>query len=317
LCFNSSAASGVCAKNFWPREDPVPRLAPRRLSGNEGVDLISYLNGSYLPREEIRISPDDRGFLFGDGVYEVIRAYHGKFFRAETHLTRLRRSLHELEMADIDTEELYLVAMELLRRNDLTEGDATVYIQITRGVAPRKHFFPAPSTPLTVYLTVSPFNAPVKKAETGVKVILLPDIRWARCDIKSIALTPNVLANQRAVESSAEEAVLVRNGAITEGSHSNFAAVFNSEFVTHPKTNHILPGVTREVVLDLCRELGIPVKEFPIFEEDLHQADEAMLLSTSNEVMPVVQIDDQQVGDGKPGPITLKLQRAFQTLAQR
>lgn len=278
--------------------------------------MIGYLNGSYLAQEEIKISPNDRGFLFGDGVYEVIRAYRGKFFQAAEHLTRLRRSLHELEIADVDTEELRQVAGELLTRNGLEKNDATVYIQVTRGAAPRRHAFPDPSTPPTVYVTVSTFNAPTKKSENGVQVILVPDIRWARCDIKSIALTPNVLANQRAVECGAEEALFVRDGIITEGSHSNFAAVFHGELQTHPKTNQILAGITREVALELAHDLGIPVKEFPIFEEDIHYADEAMLFSTSNEVMPVVQVGNVPVRDGKPGPLTRQLQRAFSAFAQ-
>lgn len=279
--------------------------------------MIAYLNGNYLPREAIKISPDDRGFLFGDGVYEVIRTYQGRFFQADEHLARLRRSMRELEIAEIDLEEIHHAADELLTRNGLNKSDATVYIQVTRGAAPRKHAFPDRSTQPTVYLTAAPLAAPATKSETGVKIILVPDIRWARCDIKSIALTPNVLANQRAVECAAEEAVFVRDGVVTEGSHSNFAAVFGGELVTHPKTNHILAGITREVTLHIACELGIPVKEFPILEKDLHQADEAMLLSTSNEVMPVVQVDDAQVRDGKPGPVTLKLQRAFQELTQR
>jgi len=278
--------------------------------------MIAYLNGNYLPRAEIKISPDDRGFLFGDGVYEVIRAYRGKFFQAAEHLARLRRSMRELEMIEIDVEEIHHVAEELLTRNSLEKSDATVYIQVTRGVAPRKHAFPDRSTQPTIYLTASAFNAPVQKSERGVKIILVPDTRWARCDIKSIALTPNVLANQRAVECDAEEAVFVRDGFITEGSHSNFAAVFSGELVTHPRTNHILAGVTRAATLQLARDLGIPVKEFPIQEQDLRQADEAMLLSTSNEVMPVIAVDDWHVRDGKPGSITVKLQRAFQALTR-
>ena len=279
--------------------------------------MIGYLNGQYLPGDEIRISPDDRGFLFGDGVYEVIRAYRGKFFQAAEHLARLRRSMHALEMAEIDGEEIRHIAEELLKQNSLEKSDATVYIQVTRGAAPRKHSFPNPGTPPTVYLTASAFNAPVEKSQAGVKIILVPDTRWARCDIKSIALAPNVLANQRAVAGDAEEAVFVREGSITEGSHSNFAAVFGGELVTHPRTSYILDGITREVTLTLCRELGIPMKEFPILEGDLRQADEAMLLSTSNEVMPIIRVDDWQMRDGKPGPITLKLQRGFRAMTQR
>lgn len=279
--------------------------------------MIGYLNGSYLPHEDIRISPNDRGFLFGDGVYEVIRAYRGKFFSAAEHLVRMRRSLRQLEIADVDVELVRHVAEELLVRNALTNKDATVYVQVTRGVAPRRHAFPDPQTQPTVFLTASAFNPPNGKSETGVKAILVPDIRWARCDIKSIALTPNVLANQRAVECGAEEAIFVRNGIVTEGSHSNFAAVYHGVVQTHPKTNQILAGITREITLHLCHELEIPVNEFPIFENDLHQADEAMLLSTSNEVMPVIQLGDGLVGEGKPGPITLRLQHAFREFTRR
>jgi D-alanine transaminase len=281
-----------------------------------GSKMIAYFNGSFMLQEEVKISPDDRGFLFADGAYEVIRSYQGKLFKAEEHLKRLSRSLRELQITQPDMENLREIAEQLLERNDLKIGDATVYIQVTRGVAPRKHSFPDEKAPPSVYLSVSPFKPPQEKSETGVKIILVPDIRWARCDIKSVALLPNVLASQQAKERGAEEAVFVRDGAITEGSHSNFAAVFSGELVTCPKTNYILGGITREVVLNLCRELGIPFREFPIFEKELQKADELMILSTTNEVMAVVQVNDWRVGNGKPGPITLKLQKAFREITR-
>ncbi len=278
--------------------------------------MISYFNSRFLPTEEIRISPDDRGFLFGDGVYEVIRAYRGKLFKTDAHLQRLERSLREIRIAGVDVAHLGDVANELLERNDLRAGDATIYIQVTRGVAPRKHSFPDKDTPPTVYLTASPLAPSAQKAEAGVKIILVPDTRWARCDIKAIALLPNVLANQQAKENGAEEAVFVSDGAITEGSHSNFCAVIDGALVTHPKGDHILAGVTWQVVLDLCRELSIPVYEIPIREKELPRADELMLLGTTTEVMPIVQVDERQIGDGKPGPVTRRLQEAFRELTR-
>lgn len=272
--------------------------------------MIAFFNGNWVEKEKIAISPDDRGFLFGDGIYEVIRVYRGKLFRAKEHLARLARSLREMRMDGVDVPVLGTVAEELLRRNNLN-SDATVYFQITRGAAPRRHAFPDPGTPPTIYMTASPFTPPEKKWREGVKVILVPDTRWARCDIKSTALAPNVLANQLAKENGAEEAIFVRNGVITEGSHSSFAAVFHGQLVTHPLTNHILPSITRQVVLELCAQLDIAVKEFPIFENELKQADEVIILGTTTEVMPVIQVDDWQVNDGKPGALTRRLQQAL------
>jgi len=272
--------------------------------------MISYFNNRFLPKEEIRISPDDRGFLFGDGVYEVIRSYGGRLFQADAHIKRLERSLRELQINGIDTGNLPGIAEELLKRNNLT-NDATIYIQITRGVAPRKHAFPDAAIPPTIYAFASAFQPPRQQAEAGVKVILVPDIRWARCDIKSVALLPNVLASQQAKASGAEEALFVRDGAVTEGSHSNFCAVIDSELRTFPESHYILAGITRQVVLNLCRALGIPFREFPVFESELYKADELMIVSTTNEVMPVVHVNDWKVADGKPGSVTLKLQKAF------
>ncbi len=279
--------------------------------------MIAYLNGNFIPKDEIRISPDDRAFLFGDGVYEMLRTYDGKLFKPEEHLRRLERSLREVRIAGVDIENLRGVAEDLLKRNALQTGDASIYIQVTRGIAPRKHSFPDKGTPPTVYLAASPLHGADDEFESGVKIILVPDIRWARCDIKSVALLPNVLANQQAKESGAEEAVFVRDGALTEGSHSNFAAVFDGELVTYPKSNYILAGITREVVLDLARKLGIPVREYPILETELPHADELMLLGTTTEVIPVVQVDERRVGSGNPGPITRRLRKAFREIARQ
>ena len=279
--------------------------------------MIAYFNNNFVPKEEIKISPDDRGFVFGDGVYEVIRTYQGKLFRMDEHLRRLERSLREIRIAGVDIEILNQISEDLLRRNDLSAKDAIVYIQITRGAAPRKHAFPEQPTPPTIYLTASPLNSSQRRTEVGVKAILVPDNRWARCDIKSVALLPNVLANQQAAEQGADEAVFVRDGALTEGTHSNFCAVFDGELVTYPRSNYILGGVTRQVVLQLCRELAIPVREFPVLQKDLRQADELFLSGTTTEVLPIVQVDEWTVGSGQPGPITRKLQKAFREIVSR
>jgi len=276
--------------------------------------MITYFNGEFLPKEVVRISPDDRGFLFADGAYEVIRAYKGNLFRLTAHLQRLQNSLQGLGITVLDTKELQDVAVQLIECNDLASGDAALYIQVTRGVAPRTHSFPPGDTPPTVYMSAWPFHAVPERLEHGVRVILVPDIRWLRCDIKSVALLPNVLASQQAKENDAYEAVFVRDGIVTEGSHANFAAVFNGHLVTHPKTNHILPGITRQVVLQLCEELDLPYRESPISETELRGAHELMLLGTTTEVMPVVQVDDWPVADGQPGPITKTLQQAFRQL---
>lgn len=273
--------------------------------------MIAYFNGQYVSKENIKISPDDRGFLFGDGVYEVIRSYGGRLFRIDDHLSRLSRSLGELRMAPVSLSHLKTVADQLLHRNNLENEDATLYIQITRGVAPRKHPFPDPETSPTVYVSASVLQPFPAEWETGIAVILVPDLRWGRCDIKSVGLLPNVLASQQAREQGASEAVFVRDGVITEGSHTSFCAVFDGALVTHPANHHILAGVTRSVVLDLCVTLGISVRESPILERTLKGASELMVLGTTSEVVPVVRVDDWAVGDGKPGPITSKLKQAF------
>lgn len=276
--------------------------------------MIVYLNGDFIPQEEARLSPDDRGFLFADGAYEVFLAYDGRLFKADRHLARMARSLRELRISELDMDLLGEVAETLIRQNNLGQGNAVVYLQITRGAAPRKHTFPAPETPPTVYATAFAHTLPRQKQEHGIRVILAPDIRWTRCDIKSIALLPNVLAHQQAKDSGAEEAVFVRDGAITEGALTNVCAVFDGQLVTYPKSPYILAGVTREVVLELCEKLNIPFKEYPILEKDLRNTDELLICNTTSEIIPVIQVDDWTVSDGKPGPVTRALQQAYREL---
>mgnify|MGYP002632037647 CR=1 FL=1 len=272
--------------------------------------MIVHLNGQFLPKEEARISPDDRAFLFADGAYEVLRAYRGHLFRAQEHWQRFHESLHALRIPLPAGTDFSALATELLRRNQLAEEEATVYLQVSRGAAPRKHAFPDEVTP-TLYGFAAPFANPVEKWAAGVKAITVPDQRWARCDIKSLSLLPNILANQQAQEAGAHEAVLVRDGFALEGSLSNFAVVFDGVLHTAPRSNYILPGITRLVALGLCSALRIPVKEFPVAERELKRAQEAMLFGTTNEVMPVVRINEHPIADGQPGPLSRQLQQAF------
>jgi D-alanine transaminase len=279
--------------------------------------MIAYFNGQFLSKDEVKISPDDRGFLFADGVYEVIRGYGTKPFKMEEHLKRLDRSLREMKIHYPDVGKLGPIAEKLIQVNKLAGAEfTTIYIQITRGVAPRKHTFPEEAVPPTVYISVSPGVSQKEKIENGVKVILVPDIRWHRCDIKSISLLPNVLANQQAKEKGAEEAVLVRDGIVTEGSHTNFYTVFDGQVLTHPVNHHILPGITRDIIVDLCRDWKIPFRDELVREKDLLKAQEMFLSGTSMEVTPVIQVNDWLVGKGIPGPISRKLQVAYRKMLE-
>ncbi|MFO7751603.1 MAG: aminotransferase class IV [Desulfobacteraceae bacterium] len=275
-----------------------------------------FFNGGFMQKKDVSISPDDRGFLFGDGVYEVIKIYHGEPFELKTHLARLRRSIAEVGMKEFDTMQLEEVCRSLIEKNHLTGRDASCYIQITRGAAPRKHSFPGEDTPLTVYVAVTPYEEDARKKETGVNVILRPDIRWNRCDIKSVSLLPNVLACQEANAEGAEEILFVRDGAVTEGSHTNFCAVFGKVLHTHPEGPNILPSVTRDVTLRLCRSIGIETKLYPVLESKLAKADEMMILGTHTEITPVVRWNGNPVGDASPGPVTRELQKAFAELTR-
>jgi len=279
--------------------------------------MIVYFNEEFISKEEVHISPDDRGFLFADGAYEVIRSYEGKLFKLDEHLKRLARSLRELRITYSGINELKKVAEKLIRINNLSEEQVLIYIQVTRGKAPRTHFFPKEETVPTVYVAASAFHYDPQKLVDGVKIILVPEMRWKRCDIKSIALLPNVLARQQAKDNSADEAVFVRDGITTEGTHTNFCAVFEGQLFTHPVNNHILAGITRKVVLDLCSEMNISVIESPIPETKLKEADELMIVGTTVEVLPVVKVDDFKIGNGKPGSITLELQRKFYLLLEQ
>jgi D-alanine transaminase len=276
---------------------------------------IVYYNGDFKLRSEVCISPDDRGFYFGDGVYEVVRFYEGRPFLMDAHLSRLSRSLAALRIEGVDVASLEGVIERLVSDNGL--GEAMAYVQITRGAAPRQHAFPAAGTPPTIYGFAQDCPAPVERWEHGAPVITVPDVRWGLCNVKSLNLLPNILANQRAKEAGVEEAILVRDGVVTEGSHTNVAAVFDGTLVTHPEEPCILSGVTRGVALSLCLELGIAVDERPIPLAELYEADEVMIFSTRDEVMPIVEVDGRTIGYGQPGPVARRLLEAFHNRTRR
>jgi D-alanine transaminase len=276
--------------------------------------MIVFLNGEYVPYQDARVSVDDRGFLFADGVYEVARIYDGHIFMFERHLERLRHGLGEVRIRDDAVEQLRSIATRLLDHNDLHTGDATLYIQITRGAAPRAHAFPPAETQPTIFVAAKPFkNHPATYWEQGISTITVPDTRWSRCDIKSIALLPNVLANQQAKEAGAFEALYVRDDAVIEGSHSNLFGVLDGELLTFAQCGYILTGITRLLVLEKAPELGIPAREAPIPLSRVYDAEELFLSGTTTEIMPIVRVDGKTIADGKPGPITRRLRDLYRT----
>lgn len=264
----------------------------------------TYFNGKFIPKNEVKISPDDRGFLFADGIYEVVRWYKGFFYDMESHLSRLKRSLRELRIIWPDSDMFPSIALDLIKKNKLRNQPAMVYIQVTRGEEKRTHSFPSPDVKPTVYAYAWGFVPDINLKETGIKVMLKEDIRWSRCDIKSVALLANTISFQEACENGLKECVFVRNGFITEGSHSNIFFVIDKTLYTHPESNFVLPGVTRKNVLRIARQSGINIREEAINENRLRFAQEAFITNTSSEVIPVTDLGGNSIGDGVPGPLT-------------
>ena len=274
---------------------------------------IAYVNGRFGPLADAVVSIEDRGFQFGDGVYEVIRTYRGQPFAIEEHLVRLERSAQALQLAIGQTRAQWSsLIREGLRLSQFPE--AKIYLQITRGQAPRDHPFPASSapTPLLTFRELHPLH--VSARNDGVQAMSVEDIRWGRCDIKSVNLLANVLARQRAKEAGVFEAILVREGTVTEGSVSNVMVVRNGAVQTAPEGRRILSGVTRAIVLDLARKEGIPVAESFVTREELLAASEVFLTGTTVEVLPVVRVDGHAIGGGSPGPVSQLLSRRFEAL---
>jgi D-alanine transaminase len=276
------------------------------------MSRIAYVNGRYLPIGQAQVHIEDRGYQFADGVYEVVPLYRGRLLDEEPHLDRFDYSLRELEIAaPMSRAALKLVLRELVRRNGL--GDALLYFQATRGVAPRDHKFPARAK--TAFVATLRRSRPPSAAqiEQGVSVITLPDIRWERCDIKSISLLPNLLAKQKAAAAGAFEAWLVdEKGRITEGSSTNaWIVTADGKLVTRDAGAAILNGITRQRVIELVEGHGIAFEQRAFSREEAMRAREAFLSSSSSFVLPITRIDGKPVGEGKPGPVTRELREIY------
>lgn len=279
---------------------------------------LACLDGVILPPEEARVPANDRGYLFGDAVYEVCRIYQGRCWLEDEHNARLRRSLREMRIGPIDFDRLTRRVHDTISRSAIEEG--TVYIQISRGVAPRKHAFPEPPVEPVELILVRPYDdtETAQLRMSGVPVISHPDWRWRRCDVKSTNLLGNVLALQSAQESGGYEAVLVEpGGTVTEATHSSLLWVRGGRLQATPEGPGILPGTTRHAIIRLAREEGIPFGEVAITLDALKSADEVFLTGTTIEVLPIISIDGQPISHGRPGLITERLQRAFRGALER
>jgi D-alanine transaminase len=272
-----------------------------------------YLNGQYVPKEQAMIPVEDRGFIFGDGIYEVVRIIKGRVFAWEGHAARLANGLAGLRISDTGAESATLKAVceRLVRDNGMTDGEATVYIQVSRGAAPRTHHFPPAGTPTTVYASASVFKPNFAMRDNGAKGITMPDIRWARCDLKTVNLLGPVLARQAAQEAGAYEALLHRDGMVTEGAATNAFMVVDGVLRTYPLSHYILPGITRALIVDVIRELGVRFEERPVSLAELQRAEEIFVCGTTTDVQPIVELDGKKVASGVPGAVTVRIKEAF------
>jgi D-alanine transaminase len=272
-----------------------------------------YLNGAYVPRSKAMIPVEDRGFTFGDGIYEVVRVIEGRIFGWEGHAARMADGLAGLRIDPAGTESATLKAVceKLVKDNGLATGEATVYLQVSRGAAPRTHHFPPAGTKTTIFGIAAAFKPNMAMRENGAKGITMADIRWSRCDLKTVNLLGPVLARQAAQEAGAYEAILHRDGVVTEGAATNAFMVVGGVLRTYPLSNYILPGITRAVLLEIVRELGIPFSERPVTLRELPSVDELFVCGTTTDVQAIVELDGRPVGNGKPGAITVKLREAL------
>ncbi|MGE5757554.1 MAG: D-amino acid aminotransferase [Sideroxydans sp.] len=276
--------------------------------------MTIYLNGSYMPIEEAKVSVLDRGFIFGDGVYEVIPVYSRRPFRLAEHLKRLQHSLDGIKLKNPHSESEWThIFSEIIKRN--APEDQYIYLHITRGVAKRDHAFPVPPVPPTVFVLSNPLTTPpAEQLQSGIACITVVDNRWLRCDIKSIALLPNVLLRQAAVEAGCAEAILIRDDAfLTEGAASNIFVVKNGTLLAPPKDNLMLPGITYDVILELAAADGIPFEVRRVAKTEVLAADELLLTSSTKEVLAITTLDGKPVGHGKPGAMFARLHALYQT----
>ena len=274
----------------------------------------AWFNGQFMPLADVNISPLDRGFLFGDGVYEVIPVYDGKLFRLAAHLRRLQYSLDAIRLANPQDDAAWEPMLrELVEKSG--DGNQAVYLQVTRGADQgRDHVFPK-GVPATVFAMSMPLSGlPERLQNDGARVITLSDIRWQRCDIKSTALLGNVLLRQTAADQDCDEAILIQDGYATEGTASGLFIVHGGTLMTPPKSTDLLPSITRDVIVELATGLGMPLREARIPESELHAAEEIWLASSTREVYAVTELDGQRIGSGKPGPHWRRIYDAFQEL---
>lgn len=274
------------------------------------MSRIVYVNGAYLPEEEATISIFDRGFIFGDGIYEVSAVLGGKLVDCEAHLARLERSCGEIGLAlPWSKAELVAIHQELIARNGLDEGG--IYLQVSRGAADRDFAFPKNVKPTLIMFTQARKLADVPAAKTGIKVVSTPDLRWARRDIKSVNLLGPVLAKQFAAENGAQEAWLIEDGVVTEGASSTAWIVKGRTLISRPLSNKVLPGITRKAVLAFLAESGFSFEEREFTLAEALDAEEAFITSANSFVMPVTTIDGHSIHNGAPGPATLRLREIY------
>ena len=278
--------------------------------------MTVYLNGRFLPLEDAKISVLDRGFIYGDGVYELIPVYHRQPYRLRQHLARLQRSLDGIRMVNPHTDtEWESIIRELVARTPF--DDQGLYLQVTRGVAKRDHSFPLDVVP-TVFMMSNPLSLPTaEQVERGVAVVTAIDERWLHCDLKTISLLGNVLARQRATDAGAAETVLFRNGFLTEASASNVLIVRDGVILAPPKDNQILPGITYDAALELARGAGLALEVRPISRDEALAADEMWLSSSTKEVLAVTSVDGKSFAGGSPGPVFRKIYELFQASKSR
>jgi D-alanine transaminase len=282
------------------------------------MQVLACLNGEIMPVEQAKVPVWDRGFLFGDSVYEVFRMYRGRCWLEEEHLARLRRSLRELDFAPYDLTGLVERIDRTIRASGITEG--TLYVQISRGVAPRSHPFPDPPVPPTEVIIVQPYDdgPTARQREAGVPVISHPDLRWKRCDIKSTNLLANVLAIETARRAGAYEAVLIDSrGFVTEATHTSLLWVRHGRLEGTPEGHEILPGMTRQLVLRLTALLDLPFASTQVTLDELKAADELLLVGTTTEIVPVIEVDGSPIGSGRPGPVARRLHQAYEAAVQQ
>jgi D-alanine transaminase len=274
-------------------------------------EQLVYLNGDFMPLSEARVPVLDRGFIFGDGIYEVIPVYGKRLFRLDEHLDRLNNSLDATRIPNPYPEsEWKKILSQLVMKNEAE--DQSVYLQVTRGVAKRDHAFPDKITP-TVFMMSNTLAVTSEDAfNKGVAAITLDDIRWQYCNIKAITLLPNILLRQTAIDEGAQEAILVRGGEVTEGSASNIFIVIDGIIKTPPKSSRLLPGITRDLIVELAHKNNLKCVEANFSRTELEAADEIWLTSSMKEVMPIVKLNDEPVADGKPGAITRQMFKIFQ-----